>query len=297
MAKRSLISVFLLLGAVILFFIGVALLVLPLAGDSLPLAKGDRVGVVEVSGLIRDAKTTLNHLKKFRENDRIRAIVVRVNSPGGAVGPSQEILEEVIKIREKKKVVASLGTVAASGGYYIVSGADIIMANPGTLTGSIGVIMNFTNVEQLLSKIGLELFNLKAGKYKDVGSPLRPMTPVEKEYIQGLLDNVHEQFIRDVAHGRRMLVHKVREVGDGRIFTGEEGKNLGLVDALGNLPDAIDLAGRLGGIKGKVEAVYPPKEKLSLFGLLFGDDPEEILARWQAESNPVPAYLYAPGIR
>jgi protease IV len=185
--------------------------------------------------------------------------------------------------------------VAASGGYYIASGADVIMANPGTLTGSIGVIMNFTNIEQLTHKLGLELFNLKAGKFKDVGSPYRPMTPTEKEYIQKLLDNVHEQFIVDVARGRRLLAHKVREVADGRVFTGEIAKNLGLVDKLGNLPDAIELAGQLSGITGKVDAVYLPKEKISLLGLLLGDGPDEILQRWGAAASPAPAFLFAPG--
>ena len=295
MAKRSPLFVFLMLGAIMAFFIGVALLILPMTGKAGFLAKSNKVGVVEVVGVITDSKATLNHLKKFRENEAIKAIVMRINSPGGAVGPSQEILEEIIKTRQKKKVVASMGTVAASGGYYIASGADIIMANPGTLTGSIGVIMNFTNIEKLTQKLGIDLYNLHAGKFKDVGSPTRPMTPVEREYLQKLLDNVHEQFIVDVARGRQMLAHKVREVADGRVFTGEIAKNLGLVDQLGNLPDAIELAGRLGGIKGKVDAVYLPKEKISIFSLLFGNDPEEILESWLGAASAVPAYLFTPG--
>lgn len=277
------------------FFIGVALLILPMTGKAGFLAKSNKVGVVEVVGVITDSKATLNHLKKFRENEAIKAIVMRINSPGGAVGPSQEILEEIIKTRQKKKVVASMGTVAASGGYYIASGADIIMANPGTLTGSIGVIMNFTNIEKLTQKLGIDLYNLHAGKFKDVGSPTRPMTPVEREYLQKLLDNVHEQFIVDVARGRQMLAHKVREVADGRVFTGEVAKNLGLVDQLGNLPDAIELAGRLGGIKGKIDPVYLPKEKISILSLLLGNDPEEILESWLGAASAVPAYLFTPG--
>ncbi len=295
MAKRSPLVVFLMLGAIMAFFIGVALLSLPMTGKQGFLAKSNKVGVVEVAGVITDAKATLNHLKKFRDSEAIKAIVMRINSPGGAVGPSQEILEEIIKTRLKKKVVASLGTVAASGGYYIASGADIIMANPGTLTGSIGVIMNFTNVEKLTQKLGIDLFNLHSGKFKDVGSPTRTMTPAEREYLQKLLDNVHEQFIVDVARGRHMLAHKVREVADGRVFTGEIAKKLGLVDQLGNLPDAIDLAGRLGGIKGKVDAVYLPKEKISILSLLLGNDPEEILKSWLGSAAAVPAYLFAPG--
>jgi protease-4 len=295
MAKRSPLVILLMLGAILAFFIGVALLSLPLTGKQGLLGKTNKVGVVEVTGVISDAKATLNHLKKFRENDAIKAVVMRINSPGGAVGPSQEILAEINRTREKKKVVASLGTVAASGGYYIASGADVIMADPGTLTGSIGVIMNFTNVEKLTQKLGIDLYNLHAGKFKDVGSPTRPMTPVERDYIQKLLDNVHEQFIIDVARGRHMLVHQVREVADGRVFTGEMAKNLGLVDRLGNLFEAIDLAGQLGGVKGKVEAVYLPKEKLSLLGLLLGNDPEETLKNWLGAASPFPAYLFAPG--
>jgi protease-4 len=293
MAKRSPLVIFLLLGAMLAFFSGAVLLLLPMTGKQGLLAKTNKVGVVEVTGVITDSKTTLKHLARFREHDGIRAIVLRINSPGGAVGPAQEILAEITKTRQKKKVVASLGTVAASGGYYIASGADVIMANPGTLTGSIGVIMNFTNVEQLAHKLGLELFNLKAGKFKDVGSPTRTMTPAEKEYIQKLLDNVHEQFIVDVARGRRLPAHKVREVADGRVFTGEIAQELELVDRLGNLPEAIDLAGQLGGIKGRVEAVYPPKEKMSLFNFIFGGEPEEMLENWLGATAP--AYLFAPG--
>lgn len=295
MARRSPLTIFLLLGAILAFFIGVALLLLPRLGKEGIWARANRVGVVEVTGIITDSRATLNHLKKFRENDAVKAIVLRVNSPGGAVGPSQEILADLNKTREKKKVVASMGSIAASGGYYIASGADVIMANPGTLTGSIGVIMNFANVEKLTQKLGIDLFNLHAGKFKDVGSPYRTMTPPEKEYLQKLLDNVHEQFIVDVARGRQMLAHKVREVADGRVFTGETAKELGLVDKLGGLGDAIQLAGHLGGIKGKVEAIYPPKERMSLFGLLFGDEPEELLKNWLGAAAAVPAYLYAPG--
>ncbi len=294
MAKRSPMMIFLLLGVILLFFSGVILLLLPMAGSQGKLVKSNKVGVVEVSGVITDARSTLNNLKKFRDSAAIKAIVLRVNSPGGAVGPSQEILAEVIRTRQQKKIVASLGTVAASGGYYIASGADVILANPGTLTGSIGGIMNFTNIEQLTQKLGVELFQLKAGRFKDAGSPSRPMTPVEREYFQKLLDNVHEQFILDVARGRRMLLHKVRAVADGRVFTGEMAKQMGLVDQFGNLTEAIDLAGRLAGITGKVEPVFPPRERFSLFRLLLGDDPEEILNRWFGAGSAIPAYLFAP---
>lgn len=295
MAKRSPLVILLFLGALLLFFSGVILLVHSGRGSQVKLVRSNKVGVVEVAGVITDAKTVLNNLKKFRESPAIKAIVLRVNSPGGAVGPSQEILAEVQRTRQEKKVVASLGTVAASGGYYIAVGADVIMANPGTLTGSIGVIMNFTNIEQLTQKLGIELFNLKAGRFKDAGSPARPMTPQERAYLQHLLDNVHEQFILDVARGRKMLLHQVREVADGRVFTGEMAKDLGLVDRLGNLPDAIDLAGQLAGLTGKIEAVYLPKERFSFLRLFLGEEPDELLNRWFGPLGAVPAYLFVPG--
>jgi len=250
----------------------------------------EKVGVVEIKGIISDSRTTLKQLDDFRDDASIKAIVLRINSPGGAVGPSQEILREVEKIRSKKKVVASLGTLAASGGYYIACGADLIMANKGTATGSIGVIMEFTNVEGLTKKIGLDFFTLKSGRYKDVGSPFRPMTPEEKEYMQHLLDNIYQQFLSDVARNRKIPLEKLRPLAEGRIYTGEEARQLGLVDVFGNLEDAIEKAGRLGGIRGKVEAAYPPKES-TLLRYLVGEDTEETLANLTAFTYPQPAFL------
>jgi protease-4 len=250
---------------------------------------GGKVGVVEIKGLISDSKPTLEQLRKFSRDQSIRAIVLRINSPGGAVGPSQEILREVEKIRTRKKVVASLGTVAASGGYYIACGAPVIMASPGTATGSIGVIMNFTNMEQLVKKVGLDIFALKSGSMKDAGSPFRPMTKEDKAFFQHLLDDIHQQFIRDVARNRKLPLEKVRALADGRIWTGEEAKKLGLVDQLGNLYDALDLAGRLAGIKGRVEPVFPEKEG-TLWRLLLGQSSEETLSNLLIPS-PHPAFL------
>ncbi len=208
------------------------------------------------------------------------------------MGPSQEILGEVEKIRKKKKVVASLGTVAASGAYYIASGADLIMADRGTATGSIGVIMEFTNVEGLTKKIGLDFFTLKSGRYKDVGSPFRTMTPEEKEYMQHLLDNIYQQFLSDVARNRKIPLETLRPLAEGKIYTGEEAKEIGLVDAFGNPEDAIEKAGRLGGIRGKVEAVYPPKQG-SIMNYLLGNDTEETLSNLMAFTYPQPAFLPA----
>jgi protease-4 len=254
------------------------------------LGLGDKVGVVEVTGLISKSTATLEHLKKFREDRRIRAIVLRVDSPGGVVGPSQEIMEEVKKTKKVKKVVASFGSMATSGGYYVACAADLIMASPGTATGSIGVILQLANIEQLAKKLGIDVYSLKAGALKELGSPFRPLSPREKEVLQGVLDNIHEQFIQDVARNRKLPLEKVRALADGRIFTGQEAKKLGLVDAMGNFNDAIERAGRLGGIRGKIETVYPEKKGFSLLKLILGQDVAQNLD-FLTLPYPEPAFL------
>ncbi|MGA7564335.1 MAG: signal peptide peptidase SppA [Desulfobaccales bacterium] len=279
----------------VLFLVGVTVLASQIFGKGGGIGWGTspgKVGVVEIKGIISDSRTTLKQLDDFRDDPSIKAIVLRINSPGGAVGPSQEILREVEKIRRKKKVVASLGTLAASGAYYIACGADLIMADRGTATGSIGVIMEFTNVEGLTKKVGLDFFTLKAGHYKDIGSPFRPMTPEEKEYMQNLLDNIYQQFLSDVARNRKIPLEKLKPLAEGRIYTGEQAKEIGLVDVFGNPEDAIEKAGRLGGIRGKVEAVYPPKEG-SFLRYLLGNDTEETLSNLTAFAYPQPAFLPA----
>ncbi|MGO8763388.1 MAG: signal peptide peptidase SppA [Desulfobaccales bacterium] len=274
----------------VLFFLGLSGVILALLGKGTLFSARERVGVVEIKGLLTDSRTVIKQLDRYRDDDSIKAIVLRINSPGGAVGPAQEILREVEKVRAKKKIVASLGTVAASGGYYIASGANLIMANRGTATGSIGVIIQFTNMEGLAKKVGLDFFNLKAGRYKDVGSPFRPMTPEDKAYLQGLLDNIYQQFLSDVARNRKIPLAKMKTLAEGRIYSGEEAKEVGLVDAFGNLPDAIERAGRLGGIKGKVKAVYPEKEGFSLLRLILGQEAEESLTQLSLP-YPEPAFL------
>jgi protease-4 len=251
---------------------------------------GNRVGVVEITGIIARSTPILEDLKKFREDPSIKAIVVRINSPGGAVGPSQEIMEEINKTKKVKKVVVSMGGVAASGGYYIASAADLIMANPGTATGSIGVIMQLANVEDLTKKIGVNFYDLKAGALKDMGSPFKPMTPEEKAVFQGLLDNIHDQFINDVAKNRKLPVDKVRALATGQVYTGQEAMKLGLVDAMGNFNDAVEKAGRMGGIAGKIKTVYPEKRGFSLLKLLLGTDAESPL-EFLARLYPQPAFL------
>ena len=253
--KRSLFrKILLLLG------IGLGLLFLVnLLFPDLDLSMEDRVALIRVEGVILDSRETISELKRFADNPYVKAIVLRIDSPGGGVVPSQEIFDAVQRIRNKnnKAVVASMGTVAASGGYYIAAATDRIIANPGTLTGSIGVIMETANVEGLLKKIGVEGIVVKSGKFKDVGSPLRKMTDEEQALLQSVMDDVHKQFIDAVAEGRAMEVDTVQALADGRIFTGRQAKEAKLIDELGNLDDAIQLAADIAGIEGEPKVVEP----------------------------------------
>ncbi|MFO7752475.1 MAG: signal peptide peptidase SppA [Desulfobacteraceae bacterium] len=221
------------------------------------------VGVIEVSGIISSSMDTVKTIKRMRENNQIKALVIRVNSPGGGVGPSQEIYRELIKTKREKIVIASLGSVAASGGYYIASAADKIVANPGTITGSIGVIMEYANIEKIVEKIGLTPVVIKSGEYKDIASPLREITDKERGILQKVVDELHRQFISDAANGRGMDPKKVSELADGRIYTGKQALDLKLIDQLGNFEDSLSLAGNLAGIKGEIKPVYPREDRIT----------------------------------
>lgn len=227
-----------------------------------PLGGGSKVAVIEIQGVISDAEETVEQLRKFGENKAIRGIVLRIDSPGGAVVPSQEIYQKVKELRvQGKTVVASMGGMAASGGYYIACASDKIVANPGTITGSIGVIMAIANVEELMKKIGYKSVVIKSGELKDIGSPFRAISPRERKFLQEMLDDVHRQFIEAVAQGRHMKPEVVKSLADGRILTGHQAKKQGLVDELGSLPEAISLAARLSGIPGKPEIIRPKKPR------------------------------------
>lgn len=233
---------------------------------------GSKVALITVDGVILDSKGIIEQLEKYRTNPSVKAIVLRINSPGGGVAPSQEIHEEVLKTREndKKPIVASMGSVAASGGYYIASATDLIVANPGSITGSIGVILQVPNVSGLMQKIGVKSVVVKSGLHKDLASPTREMTDAERRILQGMLDDVHGQFIDAVATGRRIDRKKVETMADGRIFSGREAQSLGLVDQLGNLQDAIERAATLAGIRGKPTVIQERKRGLFLVDLLRG---------------------------
>lgn len=259
----------------------------------LDMTDGEKVGVIEVVGVIANSRETIEQLKRFREDDDIRAIVIRVDSPGGVVGPSQEIYREIVRTKATKKVIASMGAVAASGGYYVIAGTDGIVANPGTITGSIGVIMEYTNFQELFNKIGLSPVVIKSGQFKDTGSPARAMTPEEEQILKAFVDRLHQQFVSAIAEGRQLDLAKVQDLADGRIYTGQDAKDLGLVDRIGNLEDAVEWAGRLAGIEGKIVAVYPPQKKLSILRLLSESALKDLVGR-VTRSEMTAEYIYAP---
>ena len=281
MSKRSVLLAGSVLVLILVALLGSIALFSHLRGREAGLVFGDKVGILEVKGVIANVEPTIEELAKFRRDGSIKAVVVRIESPGGGVSPSQELYEEIRRTVQDKPVVVSMGSVAASGGYYIACAAQKIYANPGTITGSIGVILQFTNFEELLKKIGFRMEVVKSGPYKDVGNPGREMTPEEKAYLQKMVDNVHQQFVRDVARGRHMKVEKVREVADGRVFTGEQAMELGLVDELGDLKDAINAAAKMAAIEGEPKVVYPEKKKKSLFDYLLDQITEKVASKIQ----------------
>lgn len=232
---------------------------------------GSKVAVVNLTGTILASRRIVSELQAVAENRSVKAIVLRVDSPGGGVAASQEIYEEVKSISDTvKPVVVSMGSMAASGGYYVSCGATRIVADPGTITGSIGVIAMFPNYAKLMTKLGLQMDVIKSGKYKDSGSPFRQMTEQDKKYFQGVVDNSFDQFLNVVAKNRKLPIDKLKKFADGRVFTGEQALKLGLIDTLGSLQDAIKIAAHLGGIKGS-PVVVEPAERRTLFDFIFGD--------------------------
>lgn len=209
------------------------------------------IALVHINGLLLDSSKVVRQLSKYRRDPKIKGIIVRIDSPGGSVGPSQEIYDEIHKIKKEKKIVyASLGSVAASGGYYIACAADYILANPGTLTGSIGVIMAFNNLEELAKKIGVAPAVIKSGEFKDSGSPLRPLEPKERKLLQNVVDDVHDQFVQAVSSSRNISEVDVRSFADGRIMTGRQALNFKLIDELGGLEKTIEIMGQKIGVVG-----------------------------------------------
>lgn len=284
--NRPITVVLAILGIAILCFGTVMAIVLSFSHGAPFLSFGDKIGVIPIQGAIKDPDKILEQLIAFRRDKQIKGIILKINSPGGGVGPSQEIYNETRRTTKTKNVVAAIGSIGASGAYYIASAADKIIANPGTLTGSIGVIMEFIRVEELLKKIGIEMEVIKSGEFKDMGSPNREMTERERRMLKNLIEDIRNQFVTAVAQGRDMPREKVLEIADGRIFSGREAKELGLVDYLGNFQDAVNIAKRMAKIKGEVTLIYPETKRRSLlWDYLFKDFADYFIARIERHSG------------
>jgi protease-4 len=234
---------------------------------------GDKIAVVDLDGVILSPKQVVSQLKKFAEDDSIKAIILHVNSPGGGVAASEEIYREVKRIHDekKKRIVASIETVGASGAYYVASASDKIYADKGSIVGSIGVIAQWVNYAELLQWAKLKSITLKAGEFKDTGNPAREMTPAEKEYLQGMIDNMHSQFIQAVADGRKQKEADIRLIANGKVWTGEQAYSMKLVDQIADFEDAVKDTAKAVGIKGEPSLVYPPRTRRSGLDLMFGD--------------------------
>lgn len=255
MKKHPILVVFLILFGLFVLVFGLVVCVGLTGGGGF--FRHEPVAVITIEGPIFDSTDTLKDLNELAEDQSVKAIVIRLDSPGGAVGPAQEIYRELIKLRKSKKIVASMGSVAASGAYYIASAAHHIMANAGTVTGSIGVIMESFGVQNMVDKVALEHRVVKSGTYKDVGTPFRAMTDPDRAYLQQLIDSMYGQFTKDVAVARNIPLDKVMLMAEGRVYTGEQAKENGLIDELGNFYDAISVAKKLAGLADDAKVRWP----------------------------------------
>ncbi|MCK5195265.1 MAG: signal peptide peptidase SppA [Desulfobulbaceae bacterium] len=296
--KHPILTGFFILGVLTMLFLAgitffIARLFTPSQGVNLFGVK-NAIGIIELKGVIASPEKTMRQLVNFVENDRIKAVVVRIDSPGGTVGAAQELFRQIKITNKTKPVVASMGSVAASGGYYAALGAEKIVASPGTLTGSIGVILKFPNLEKIFEKIGYKNEVVKSGNLKDLGSSSRTLTQEERDLLQQLLDNVHNQFINDIVSSRELSENEVRNLADGRIFSGEQAQQLGLIDELGNFYDAVLLAAKLAGMSTqKPELYYPEDTDFSIFKLLTGQQGSSSLLDHLPLISPTFAYEWS----
>jgi protease IV len=292
-------------GLFVVFFAFLLLAYSAVRGESARFSSGPRIGVVEVKGEIGsggrgrgsvDPDDTLKVVKRFIDDADMKAVVVRIDSPGGAVAPSQEIYDELRKLADKKIVVCSMGNIAASGGFYIAMACPHIMAEPGTLTGSIGVISMFPNVKGLAERFNVKLETVKSGKLKDAGNPFRDMTPEDRAYWQSLVDQVYLQFLGAVVESRELPEAEVRKIADGRVLTGQQAQELGLIDELGNFNDAVDAAKEKAGLTGEPRLVYPPDDRTRFFEELLGGAVHSIADAVRTEVREQANAAVTPGL-
>jgi protease IV len=274
---------------VIIIAVVVILIALYLATRIGP-GRDGKIGVIEIEGAITDMKEAMEDVVRFKEEASIKGVILRINSPGGAVGPTQEIYSEIKKLKRSKKVYVSMGSVCASGGYYLAVTGEKVYASPSTITGSIGVIMQQTVIEDLMKKIGVEANTIKSGPLKDTGTPFRKMRDDERKYLQGVIDSIYEQFVNDVAEGRKMPVDEVKRLADGRIYTGIQAKEMGLIDNIGTFYDVVDDMKKELGIHGKPSLVYG-KRPFSFLRWLISSAVQDVV--FKNTSGPV-QFLYKP---
>jgi protease-4 len=261
MKKRPFFLASMLIGGIFLFFLLVFVAAGYFRSGSLLPSSSGRIGVLEISGMVSNERLIIKQIDNFRDDKSVKAIVLRIDSPGGAVGPSQEIYHELKKLAQEKPVIVSFGAVAASGGYYLAMAGERIFANPGTITGSIGVVMSFPDYQELMGKVGIKSEVIKSGPYKDLGSATRDMTDDERSLLQEMISDVHRQFVEAVSAGRNIPVAELAPYVDGRIFTGRQALTIGLIDELGSFNDAVDHAAMRAGLVGEPDLVYPPPER------------------------------------
>src|SRR5438132_3075673 len=261
-------------GAFVLLAVALVAMMLTFSGDEgTEFAFSDRIQVVEMDGELIESRPILDQLKRYEDSNSVKAILLNIDSPGGGVAVSQEIYTEIRRLRDKKDkmVVAYLSSTGASGAYYVACAANKIVANPGTIVGSIGVIAEWVNYADLMEWAKLKSIVFKTGEFKDTGSGTRALTENEKKYFQGLIDDMYVQFVEAVAGGRKLDLQEVRSLADGRVFTGRDAKSRKLIDDIGNFQDAVDLTAKLAGISGKPRLIRLNRQRVTLFDVLTSD--------------------------
>mgnify|MGYP000875334276 CR=1 FL=1 len=290
MRRHPILLAFALLLVMVIIFSALVFTISAVSGRKKSLLPTERIAVIAVEGVIADSRETIELCEEAARDDTVRGVVLRIDSPGGAVAPSQEIYAAVRELKKKKKVIASIGSLGASGGYLIACGADRIYANPGSITGSIATVMHLVNAQGLMNKIGLKASVIKSGKYKDIGTPAREMTTEERLLLQGVIDDMNDYFLEIVALERKMTKQQVRALADGRIFSGRQALRAGLVDELGDLNAAVQTAGNMAGIKGKPD-VFPLNRKKTFLDLVLRNSISALITAWrQQEAMPAGAY-------
>ena len=292
MRKRPFLMASLTIAGVFVFFLLVVMTAGMIRTGSV-VSVSDNIGILEVEGPIADSTLLIKQIKEFRDQKNVKAVVVRIDSPGGGVAPSQEIYSELKLLGAEKPLIVSMGSVAASGGYYLAVAGERLFANPGTITGSIGVIMSFPNYRELLGKVGVQTEVVKSGRFKDIGSATRPFTEADRTLLQGMIDDVHQQFVEAVSDGRHIPIDRLQPFVDGRIFTGRYAKEIGLIDELGTLSDAIKYAAEVAGIDEDSDLVYPEPEKINFIDRYLQGAISRYLGINITEKNSIgPQYLW-----